>query len=134
MNSFNQLVKKYISWGFNLIPVREDKRPAISSWVKYQSPFARAGRKTYEAHSAWGLIEAAKVSSNSNYAEHALRNIDWTLNAQNANGWFQDCCLIDPKQPLTHTIGYALKGVLEGYRYSQSTRLLSAATATAEGC
>ena len=39
----------------------------------------------------------------------------WALTKQRVNGWFADCCLNDPTRPLTHTIGYALRGVIEGY-------------------
>jgi hypothetical protein len=42
-----------------------------------------------------------------------LRQVDWALTKQKANGWFADCCLDDPIHPLTHTIGYALRGILE---------------------
>jgi hypothetical protein len=102
-------------------------------WRKNQSPFARAGDKTYETHTAWGLLEASRASGNASYGEAALRNIHWALGKQSPNGWFADCCLTDPVLPLTHTLGYALRGIIEGYLYSQDKKLLQAACLSADG-
>lgn len=101
-------------------------------WRKYPTPFARPGLKAYETHVAWGLLEAAQVSGDVRYAEAALRNVDWALTRQQPNGWFAENCLDEPERPLTHTIGYALRGVLEAYRYSREHRLLEAAERTSE--
>ena len=37
MLSFRETLIKYIDLGFNLIPVKSDKRPAIHSWTRYQT-------------------------------------------------------------------------------------------------
>lgn len=102
-------------------------------WRKNQSPFARAGDKTYETHTSWGLLEATRASGVESYAEAALRNIRWALGNQSASGWFADCCLTDPNLPLTHTLGYALRGVIEGYVHTRDKALLAAAELTADG-
>jgi uncharacterized protein YyaL (SSP411 family) len=39
----------------------------------------------------------------------------------------------NPVQPLTHTIGYVLRGLVEVYRFSREPSLLSAARRTADG-
>jgi hypothetical protein len=46
--------------------------------------------------------------------------------------WFERCCLTDPENPLTHTIGYVLRGLLEGYRASGDAEILSASRLTAD--
>ena len=102
-------------------------------WRRNASPFARSGEKTYDTHTAWGLLEAARASQSERHADAALRNIHWALGKMHANGWFQDCCLTDPSQPLTHTLGYALRGIIEGYRFSTDERLLEAAITSANG-
>jgi hypothetical protein len=102
-------------------------------WRKHASPFAEAGEKAYETHVAWGLLEASRVEPNPEYARAALANVDWALRQQRDNGWFEQCCLSDPTQPLTHTIGYVLRGVLEAYRYTQNPALLEASRRTAAG-
>jgi Squalene-hopene cyclase C-terminal domain len=102
-------------------------------WRKHRSPFAVPGEKTYETHVAWGLLEAARVKQDSRYADAALANVRWAISQQHANGWFDKCCLTDDTQPLTHAIAYALRGVVEGYRYSRDSDLLAAARKTADG-
>jgi prenyltransferase/squalene oxidase-like repeat protein len=103
------------------------------AWRKNPTPFAKAGEKAYETHVAWGLFEAARVEPSRGYAEAGLRNVRWALTKQAENGWFSDNCLNDATRPLTHTIGYALRGVIEGYRFSRDEALLHSALLTAKG-
>ncbi len=102
-------------------------------WRTYPSPFARPGEKTYETHVAWGLFEAARVEPERHYEKAALANVRWALTHQKRNGWFASCCLTDPRMPLTHTLGYALRGVVEAYRFGREERLLAAACRSADG-
>jgi len=106
---------------------------ADGCWRLYPSPFVETRDVTYDTHVAWGLLEAARVTKDSAHSDAALANIRWALTRQHENGWFEDCCLSVPKRPLTHTIGYALRGVIEGYLFSKDERLLSAAKKTANG-
>lgn len=102
-------------------------------WRKHPTPFARPGEKTYETHVAWGLFEAARLEPGRGYAEAAARNLFWALSFQNAEGWFANCCLTDPSKPLTHTIGYVLRGLVEAYLFTHDKKILQAAHKTAEG-
>lgn len=102
-------------------------------WRKFPTPFAVAGDKTYDTHIAWGLFEAARIEPGRGYQEAAIANVNWALNHQHDNGWIDKCCLSDATRPLTHTIGYALRGVLEAYRFNRDPRLLDAARRTADG-
>jgi hypothetical protein len=106
---------------------------ADGCWRRFPTPFAGTGEKAYETHVAWGLIEAERVEPGRGYAEAALRNVRWALTHQRGNGWFDRCCLDDPTQPLTHTIGYVLRGVLEVERFCGDPSLLVAARRTADG-
>jgi uncharacterized protein YyaL (SSP411 family) len=110
-----------------------DCMDADGCWRRNQSPFARSGDKTYETHTAWGLLEASRSSVEKSYADAALRNIGWALSKQLDNGWFSECCLTDPNHPLTHTLGYALRGIIEGFHFSSDQRLLDAACRAADG-
>ena len=56
----------------------------------------------------------------------------WALTQQNDNGWFACNCLELPEEPLTHTIGYVLRGVIEAYRFSGDADLLASAQSTAD--
>ena len=73
-------------------------------WRKHPTPFAAPGDKSYETHAAWGLFEAATVESARGYADAAMRNMYWALSQQDSGGWFANCCLSDPVNPLTHTL------------------------------
>lgn len=101
-------------------------------WRRYPTPFAEPGEKAYETHVAWGLFEADRVHPGSGFGAAGLRQVRWALTKQQVNGWFADCCLSFPTKPLTHTIGYVLRGVIEGYRHTPDKDLLAAAILTAD--
>lgn len=101
-------------------------------WRSHPTPFAAPGEKAYETHVAWGLFEAARLEPNQGFGEAGLRQVHWALSKQAANGWFADNCLASPDAPLTHTIGYVLRGVIEAYRYSNEAPLLIGAQRTAD--
>jgi hypothetical protein len=102
-------------------------------WRKHATPYAQPGEKAYETHVAWGLYEAARVEPGRGYAEAATKNLAWALSNQTDNGWFSHCCLTDPLNPLTHTIGYALRGLIEGHQFTRDGKILEKANRTAEG-
>jgi squalene-hopene cyclase-like protein len=102
-------------------------------WRRFPTPFAELGEKAYETHVAWGLLEAARLEPAKPYADSALANVRWALTRQQQNGWFSQCCLTDATQPLTHTLGYALRGLVEAYRYTNDSTLLRACCRTADG-
>jgi hypothetical protein len=102
-------------------------------WRRHPTPFATPGEKAYETHVAWGLFEAERVAPGSGYGEAGLRNVHWALTKQHSNGWFSSNSLTEPARPLTHTIGYVLRGVIEAYRLYRHGNLLEAALRTADG-
>ena len=102
-------------------------------WRKYSTPFAAPGEKAYEAHVSWGLLEAARLEPGRGYAEAAMRNMHWALSHQNSGGWFSNCCLSDPVNPLTHTLGYVLRGLIAGYEFSGDAKILHEVCLTAQG-
>src|SRR5215468_6125771 len=102
-------------------------------WRQYPTPFALSGEKTYETHVAWALLEAARLYPAAPYADAGLLNVRWALRQQRDNGWLANCCLTDPERPLTHTLGYALRGIIEAFRYSNDEMYLMAARSTADG-
>ncbi|MCI0401964.1 MAG: hypothetical protein L0212_00390 [Acidobacteria bacterium] len=106
---------------------------ADGCWRKFPSPFVSPGEKVYETHVSWGLLEAERVEPGRAYAEKALANVRWALTLQRDNGWFEKCCLNDVLHPLTHTLGYVLRGVLEVYRFAREEGLLRACRKTADG-
>ena len=109
-----------------------DTQDADGCWRSHPTPFAAPGEKAYETHVAWGLFEAERVAPGQGFGAAGLRQVAWALTKQQANGWFASNCLSDPVVPLTHTIGYALRGVLEGHRISGAAELLAAARRTGD--
>jgi hypothetical protein len=107
-----------------------DTQDADGCWRKHATPFAKPGEKAYETHVSWGLFEADRVAPGHGYGAAGLRQVDWALTKQQPNGWFASNCLDDPIKPLTHTIGYALRGLLEAQRFSGRADLLEAAVRT----
>jgi hypothetical protein len=110
-----------------------DTQDPDGCWRKHPTPFAAPGEKAYETHVAWGLLEAARLEPDSPSANAALANVHWAMQYQHDNGWFEKCCLNDPSRPLTHTLGYALRGIIEAYRFSHDGFFLKAAQKTANG-
>jgi len=123
--SYEKSMHKAAAW---LVDTLDDD----GCWRKYPTPFAKYGEKAYETHVSWGLFEASKVSGKETYALAGLRNVDWALTKQHDNGWFSDCCLDMPDMPLTHTLGYVLRGILEAYKYSDKAIYLEKAMLTAD--
>lgn len=101
-------------------------------WRKHRSPFADPTDKAYETHVSWGLFEAARLEPDNGYAKAAIANIRWALSLQTSNGWFESCCLSKPEAPLTHTLGYVLRGVIEAYRFTDDKVFLNASLKTAD--
>jgi hypothetical protein len=108
-----------------------DSQDSDGAWRSHPTPFAASGDKVYETHASWGLFEAARLAQNEGYGEAGLRQVQWAITRQQPNGWFSDNCLDRPKTPLTHTIGYALRGVIEAYRFSGNEAFKDAALRTA---
>ncbi|MEM7501101.1 MAG: hypothetical protein AAF417_03625 [Pseudomonadota bacterium] len=102
-------------------------------WRKYPTPFAAPGEKVYETHVAWGVFEAARVEGSEAYADAAFANVRWAMTHQRDNGWMAECCLTDPDYPLTHTLGYCLRGLVEANRYRSDPEVLASAMKLAKG-
>ncbi len=95
-----------------------DSLDADGCWRKYPTPFAQPGEKAYETHVSWGLFEAERVAPGEGFADAGYRQVTWALGKQQANAWFASNDLTNPPAPLTHTIGYVLRGVVEAWLLS----------------
>lgn len=102
-------------------------------WRSHPTPFAEPGEKAYETHVAWGLFEADRLAPDQGYGKAGMRQVAWAIGKQSFNGWVSSCCLNNPDAPLTHTLGYYLKGLVEAHRWSGSQSVLDAALLTARG-
>ena len=102
------------------------------AWRRHASRYVRPGINVYDARTAWGLLEAFQITGQARYRESAVRNLEFVLTRQHANGWFADCCLRDDNRPLLHTIAYTMEGLLEAGLLLKEARYIEAATRTAE--
>lgn len=88
--------------------------------------------RTYHARVAWALAALGQVSHEPRYIEAARRQVDWTIGNQKANGWFALAELRGNCFPVTHTIAYTIRGVLECGISLQEKRFISAARRSAD--
>lgn len=105
------------------------------NWVKGHSQFAASGATLYNVKAAWGLCEAGVVLDNDDYVQAAIRNAEYCVEQQHANGWFPNCCLNDANKPLLHTLAYTMQGLLGIAKLADRADFVDAArlTADAEG-
>jgi len=103
------------------------------AWRGHQSPLVRPGPKTYDTHIAWGLFEAARIDPDRSYGQAGLKNVRWAIGMQTESGWFDECSIKNPATPATHTLGYALRGILEAYAFENDPALLAAARKAGDG-
>ena len=72
-------------------------------------------KRVYDSKVAESLCELAQASGHERFAEAATRNLDFVLTNQRANAWFEHCDNSPHRnhEPLTHTIGYTVQGLIE---------------------
>ncbi len=68
---------------------------------------------TYYTRVAWALLEVFRLTDEEKYRRAAIANIRWTLGNANEVGWFAQAGFTPDEKPLTHTIAYTLRGLLE---------------------
>lgn len=108
---------------------------ADGAWRKNLSKFASESMPsyTYNARTAWALLQLAQATGSQAYRDAAVRNISFALGEQLPNGWFKNNCLNDPERPLLHTIAYALEGIVEvGIALKEPTYIAAARKAADE--
>jgi hypothetical protein len=102
------------------------------NWIQGNSEYANPNATVYNVKAAWGLAETGKALGREDYIRAAIRNAEFCLTRQEANGWFRDCSLDDPKEPLLHTIAYAMQGLLGIGKLTGRQDLAAAARRTAD--
>ncbi len=102
------------------------------NWIRGNSKYADSNATVYNVKAAWGLCEAGLALKRDDYVQAAIRNAEFCVSRQQANGWYSDCCLDDPLHPLLHTIAYAMQGLLEIGKLSGRKDFIAAAQRTAD--
>ncbi|MEX0966094.1 MAG: beta-L-arabinofuranosidase domain-containing protein [Bacteroidia bacterium] len=86
---------------------------------------------TYNSRVSWSLLLLAEETGLQKYRDVALANLDWVVEQQLTNGWFQNCNFKPGEYPNTHGIAYTTRGLLESYLVSKDEKYLDAAQRTA---
>jgi hypothetical protein len=68
---------------------------------------------TYNARTAWALLQLHQAAGDPHHQTTALRNLRWVLAQQMPDGWFARAGFTPEEDPLTHTIAYTIEGVLQ---------------------
>ncbi len=72
---------------------------------------------SYNTRVAWSLLEVFKHTNDEKYKQASERNILWVFSHAKKNGWLENMGFYKDLPPLTHTIGYTLRGLLESSFY-----------------
>ncbi|MEO6799922.1 MAG: beta-L-arabinofuranosidase domain-containing protein, partial [Rhodanobacter sp.] len=83
------------------------------AWRRFASPFASHALNTYNTRVAFALAKAGRDLGQQRYLDAAIRSVEWALTQIHPNGWLENNDLEDNDRPLTHTIAYATRGILE---------------------
>lgn len=83
------------------------------AWRRHASPMAQGGVKSYNTRSAFGLVRVYEVTREQRYLNAACRNVDSVVSRAADNAFLPDNCLTLNPHPLTHTLAYSIRGILE---------------------
>ena len=109
-----------------------DIMDADGCWRSWGSPMTGKQINTYNTRSAWSLARVHEITGESRFLDAAVRNCEWALTQALPNGWLDNNCLQDNNQPFTHTIAYAMRGLLEIGDYAKRQDFVGAATKIAD--
>jgi hypothetical protein len=87
---------------------------------------------TYNTRTAWALIVLSTACGRREFWDAAIRNVDYALTQQAANGYFWNNCLDESDQALLHTIAYCLRGILEVGVITNERRFLDSVVLAAD--
>lgn len=87
----------------------------------------------YNTRATWALLATGLIADEPRLVRAARRNLDWALTQQTASGWFATNAFVPWRSPFTHTIAYAIRGLLESGVLLGDARYLDAALKAARG-
>jgi len=86
---------------------------------------------TYNTRASWALLVTALIAGDIQLKTAAIRNLDWALAQQQESGWFANNAFVPGRPPFTHTIAYAIRGLLECGVLLHDSRYVDAAVKAA---
>ena len=107
-----------------------DQQDADGCWRKHEH---HNTPHVYNTRASWPLLATGLIAGEQRLIEAARRNLDWALTQQTASGWFATNAFVPGRSPFTHTIAYALRGLLESGVLLGEPRYLDAALRAGRG-
>lgn len=86
----------------------------------------------YNSRVAWILLQLNSLSPTADRQRVAEANLDWAISQQKSSGLFEQCAFVPNVAPFTHTIAYAIRGLLEAGILTENKRYLDSATQAAD--
>ncbi|MBF0358059.1 MAG: terpene cyclase/mutase family protein [Magnetococcales bacterium] len=86
---------------------------------------------TYNSRAAWSLLRTARLANNLKLERGAEKNLRWAMSCQTESGWFEQNSFKLNQAPYTHTIAYAIRGLLEGGILLDDNKMVAAASKAA---
>jgi len=87
---------------------------------------------TYNTRAAWALLRTGLLSNDKALIESARKNLAWALTQQNDKGWYATNAFVPDISPFTHTIAYAIRGILESGLLLEDEQLVESAIKAAK--
>jgi hypothetical protein len=81
---------------------------------------------TYNVRSAWALIAHGTMENDQSSVDAGLENVDWTLNQQRGNGFFENNGFKPGGNANTHGTAYVLRGLLQVHLLTHRQDILDA--------
>ncbi|MBN6042268.1 hypothetical protein [Amycolatopsis sp. 195334CR] len=78
----------------------------------WRSHAYRGYANTYSARVAWSLARLWQVTGDPGQLDCVARSLRWMLDQVQTNGWIDRMMVDEHEEPYTHTIAYALRGLL----------------------
>ncbi len=103
-------------------------------WRRFSSRNGDFHIRAHHVRVSWALLRVNQITGDDASREAAIRNIEFTLKLQQPNGWYRSNDLQPEynQYPLTHTIAYATRGLLESGMVLNEPHYIAAAKTTAD--
>ena len=90
-----------------------DEQDADGAWRRGLSVLATAPVRAYNVRAAWGLARYGLALDDQDAIQSGIRNAEWLMRMRESDGWFNHMNFNDGEDPLTHTVAYTIRGLLE---------------------
>jgi tetratricopeptide (TPR) repeat protein len=81
----------------------------------------------YNSRVAWILLQLNSLRPTADRQQVAEANLDWAISQQQSSGLFEQCAFVPNVAPFTHTIAYAIRGLLEAGMLTDNKQYLESA-------